>query len=96
MAVTPCQVGRDAKALQSWSTVDHVCVRTLTPYTDDPMLHVVLAPTQLPSSRVTDLRTAGFDVAAFGVVPSEVPACPLGDAVGSGDHLLVQPREDDR
>ena len=96
MSVKPCRVGRDVKTLLSWSTVEHTCVQTSTPYTDDPLIHVVLAPRQLTSTRVTNLRDAGFDVVAYGVFPSEVPDCSVDDAFGTGEHLLVRPRDDSR
>jgi len=90
-SITPAALGGAVKRLRSWSTVGHVCARTETPYTDDRVIHVVLPPRQLTSTRVTDLRDAGFDVVASGVLPSEIPGCPLDDPLGNGHHLLIRP-----
>lgn len=96
MSVKSSQVVRDIKTLQSWSTIEHACVQTSTPYTDDPVIHVVLAPRQLTPTRVTNLRDTGFDIVAFGVFQSEIPDCSLEDVFGKGEHLLVRSSNNNR
>lgn len=95
MTSTPAAVGGAVKRLRSWSAVDHACARPATPYSDGRLVHVVLPPRQLTSTRVTDLRDAGFDIVAFGGLPSEVPGCPVDGALGNGNHLLVRPTRED-
>jgi hypothetical protein len=94
-SITPATLGGAVKRLRSWSAVGHVCARAETPYTDDRVIHVVLPPRQLTSTQLTDLHDAGFDIVASGVLPSEVPGCPLDDPLGNGDHLLVRPPRED-
>jgi hypothetical protein len=72
----------------SWSSVIHSC-RARTVYFDEPVTHVV-TPTHGPrATRVSDFEDAGFDVVAYGVLPSEIDGC---DETGIyGEHVLIRP-----
>jgi len=54
------------------------------------VIHVVLPPRRPCTSPVSDLRDAGHDVLAFGVLPSELPECPDADAYPGCEHLLLR------
>lgn len=92
MSVTLRQVDADVKTLQSWTSIKHVCIQSPRANPNDAVIHVILSSDLLASNGVTDLRDAGFEVFAFGVLPSAIPDCPRNDSVGTGDHLLLRPR----
>jgi hypothetical protein len=54
------------------------------------VIHVVLPPRRPCATPVSDLRDAGHDVLAYGVLPSELPECPDVDAHPGCEHVLLQ------
>lgn len=54
------------------------------------VVHVVLPPGQPGGTPLSDLRDAGHDVLAFGVLPEEIPECPDADAYPGCEHLLLR------
>lgn len=54
------------------------------------VVHVVLPPRRPGGTPVSDLRDAGHDVLAFGVLPEEIPECPNADAYPGCEHLLLR------
>jgi len=91
MSVSLSQLNREVKALESWPSIEHVCVRN-TSYSEDLVLHLVMAPKKHTSIQVTNLRDAGFSIVAFGLFSSEVSGCSPSDKFGTKEHLLVHPR----
>ena len=85
---------RAARSLRSWSNVVHACDLQPSPYTDGPVVHVVLSRRPLETP-LTDLRDAGYSVTATGLFPSELRACPDVGRFESCQHLLVRPPETD-
>lgn len=72
----------------SWSSVIHLC-RARTVYFDDPVTHVVTPTHGLRAPSACDFEDAGFDVVAYGVLPSEIDGC---DETGiCGEHVLIRP-----
>lgn len=43
------------------------------------VVHVVLPPRRPCATPLSDLRDAGHDVLAYGVLPEEIPECPDAD-----------------
>jgi hypothetical protein len=54
------------------------------------VVHVVLPPRRPSGTPVSDLRDAGRDVLAFGVLPGEIPECPDADAHPGCEHVLLR------
>lgn len=69
--------------------VVHRC-ETVAATGDREVIHVVLRPRRPCATPVSDLRDAGHDVLAFGVLSSEVPDCPDADAHPGCDHALLR------
>ena len=65
------------------------------PMFDAPVTHVVLPPRRPCSTKLSDIRDAGFDVVATGLLPGEVDRCDHADD-GNCQHLLVHPPGDGR
>lgn len=54
------------------------------------VVHVVLPPRRPCATPLSDLRDAGHEVVAVGVLPSEVPECPVADHYPGCEQLLVR------
>jgi hypothetical protein len=54
------------------------------------VVHVVLPPRRPCGTPLSDLRNAGNDVLAFGVLPEEIPDCSDSDAHPRCEHLLIR------
>jgi hypothetical protein len=57
---------------------------------DAPVTHVVLPPSRVYSTPLSDIRAAGFDVLATGLFPGEIGGCDDAGAYGNCQHLLVR------
>ena len=77
-----------------WSNVVHACDLQPFPYTDSPVVHVVLSRRPL-GTPLTDLRDAGHTVTATRLFPAELRACPDIGQFDACQHLLVRPPETD-
>jgi hypothetical protein len=69
--------------------VVHRC-ETVAATGDCEVIHVVLPPRRPCATPLADLRDAGRDVLAFGVLPSELLECPDADAYPGCEHLLLR------
>ena len=56
------------------------------------VVHVVLPPRRPGRTPLTDLRSAGYDVVAYEVLPEEIPRCDAVDGYLGCQHLLLRPR----
>ena len=74
------------------TSVVHRC--ETDPATGDlPVYHVVLPPRRPCETPITDLKDAGYEVLAYGVLPGEIPECPVADGYPGCEHLLLQRSE---
>lgn len=69
--------------------VVHRC-ETVAATGDRQVVHVVLPPRRLCATPLSDLRDAGHEVLAYGVVPEEIPECPRADAHPGCEQLLIR------
>lgn len=72
------------------SAVLHACRSPGTPYSSREVIHVVLGPPRPGGTPLTDLRDAGYEVVAYGVLSSEVPECPERDDYPTCRHVLLR------
>lgn len=54
------------------------------------VLHVVLPSRRPLLTPLTDLQDAGYAVVAVGVLPSDLPECPVADGYPGCEHLLLR------
>ena len=59
-----------------------------------PVYHVVLPLRQSCETPITDLEDAGYEVLAYGVLPEEIPECPVADTYPGCEHLLLRRSEE--
>lgn len=57
------------------------------------VIHVVLPPRRPCVTPLSDLRDTGHEVLAYGVLPEEIPECPVADAYPGCEHLLLRQSE---
>lgn len=69
--------------------VVHRC-ETVAATGDREVIHVVLRPRRPCATPLSDLRDAGHDVLAVGVLPSELPACAAAESYPGCEHVLLQ------
>lgn len=79
----------DGPGLGLGTPVAHRC-ETVTATGDREVVHVVLSPRRPCGTPVSDLRDAGRDVLASGVLPEEIPECSDADAHPGCKHLLLR------
>lgn len=80
---------RSERSGPSWHPAAvHVCRASSTPYATGTVYHVALGPRRPGQTPLSDLRDAGYEVLAVGLLPGELPDCHV--PCQQGQHLLLR------